>query len=88
MSRQSFTSFQEKLLFFAILFPMEKIFEAYISCIIKKCLTDVNVSIQDQKYYLFDKTEDSERGYKLKPDIVVRDKKTSLYNRHKMENFG
>ncbi|GAB9259291.1 MULTISPECIES: McrC family protein [Enterococcus] len=72
LSRKSFTSFRGSSLAFAILFPMEEIFEAYIAHKLKKSLPDANVSAQDKKYSLFDRTNETKAGYRLRPDLVVR----------------
>lgn len=72
LSKKSFTSFRGSSLAFAILFPMEEIFESYVAHILKKSLPDADVSAQDRKYLLFDKTNETKAGYRLRPDIVVR----------------
>lgn len=70
---QSFTSFKGSSLAFALLFPMDKIFEAYISSIAIKSLPEYEISAQDKTYWLFDGTEETSRGYQLRPDLVLRD---------------
>lgn len=72
LSDQSFTSFRGNTLAFAILFPMDKIFEAYIADQTKRCMADVKVSAQDRAYTLFDKTDDTKAAYSLRPDLVLR----------------
>lgn len=69
---------------FAILFPMEKLFEEYIARLVKKELpsSDYNVIAQDNRNTLFDELEinnkpaDLKMLFRLKPDIVVEDKNT------------
>lgn len=53
----------------ALLFPMEKMFEAYVAQELKKALSDLDweVATQDRGYYLFD----SPRQFALRPDIVI-----------------
>lgn len=65
---------------FAILFPMEEVFEAYIAHMMKKSIPDANVSAQDKKYSLFDRTNETKAGYRLRPDLVVRfeDNRTTI----------
>lgn len=65
---KSFTTFSGDNFGRALLFPMEKVFEAYVGRGLKKALadTDWNVSLQDNGYYLF------ERQFALKPDIVIK----------------
>lgn len=72
LKRKSFTSFKGNSLAFAILFPMEKVFEAYIADKMKKAFSDVQVNTQEQHYFLFDKDEKSKNSYRLRPDIVIR----------------
>ena len=80
LSRKSFTSFKGSSLAFAILFPMEEVFEAYIAHMMKKSIPDANVSAQDKKYSLFDRTNETKAGYRLRPDLVVRfeDNRTTI----------
>ena len=80
LSRKSFTSFKGSSLAFAILFPMEEVFEAYIAYMMKKSIPDANVSAQDKKYSLFDRTNETKAGYRLRPDLVVRfeDNRTTI----------
>lgn len=80
LSRKSFTSFKGSSLAFAILFPMEEIFETYIAHMMKKSISDANVSAQDKKYSLFDRTNKTKAGYRLRPDLVVRfeDNRTTI----------
>lgn len=69
--KKSFTSFRGSSLAFALLFPMEKVFESYIAHHLKKMLGSDTVQAQENRYYLF--KDGKERGnYKLRPDIVVR----------------
>ncbi|WP_293661325.1 McrC family protein [uncultured Phascolarctobacterium sp.] len=59
----------------ALLFPMELLFESYIAKLLKKSFerTDYEVSIQEQKIYLFDIPQ----KFRLRPDIVIKhDNKT------------
>lgn len=64
---RSFTTFSGDFSGRALLFPMEKVFEAYVGRSLKKALEDTEwyVSLQDRGYYLF------ERKFALKPDIVI-----------------
>lgn len=66
---QSFTTFSGNTAARALLFPMEKVFEAYVARNLKRVLTglDWEVSTQDKGYYLFD----SPRQFALRPDIVI-----------------
>ena len=66
---KSFTTFSGGHNSRALLFPMEKVFEAYVAQEMKKALTDLDweVATQDKGYYLFD----SPRQFALRPDIVI-----------------
>ncbi len=69
--KQSFTTFSgDANNVNALLFPMEKVFEAYVSKHLKKSLSDLpwHVSTQDRGYYLFDQPS---RKFALRPDIVI-----------------
>ena len=59
---------------YEVLFPMEKVFEAYVAKNLKKRLNQAGweVSIQDKGYYLFD-TLNGEKYQKfaLRPDLVI-----------------
>ena len=66
---KSFTTFSGGTNARALLFPMEKVFEAYVAQQLKKVLADLDweFSSQDKGYYLFD----SPRRFALRPDIVI-----------------
>ena len=70
---KSFTSFSGSEVAFALLFPMETLFESYIAAQLKKVLSisEYSVSAQDRTYYLFDKPS---KKFLMKPDLVVKDK--------------
>ena len=63
---------------FALLFPMDKIFEAYVSDLVRKTLSDYNVSLQDRKIWLFDEHEKQSSSYRLRPDIVIRSDESTV----------
>ena len=66
---KSFTTFSGGYDSRALLFPMEKVFEAYVAQELRKILADLdwNLATQDKGYYLFD----SPRRFALRPDIVI-----------------
>ena len=75
LMNKSFTTFSGNKTGKALLFPMEQVFEAFIAKQLKNIFErnssgSLNVSAQDSGYYLFDQP----RRFKLRPDIVVRDK--------------
>ena len=71
---KSFTSFAGSEVAFALLFPMETLFESYIATQLKKMFagTGYNLSAQDKTYHLFDEP----KKFLMKPDIVIRHKET------------
>lgn len=70
---KSFTSFSGSEVAFALLFPMETLFESYIAVQLQKVLGTMNfqVSVQDRTYYLFTLPN---KKFLMKPDIVVKRK--------------
>ena len=69
---KSFTSFSGSEVAFALLFPMETLFESYIAAQLKKMIghSGYTVSAQDKTYHLFDEP----RKFLMKPDIVITNK--------------
>ena len=69
---KSFTSFPGSNVAFALLFPMETLFESYVASLMKKQLqgTSYSVSAQDKGYHLFD----NPKKFMLRPDIVIKSK--------------
>ncbi len=69
---KSFTSFSGSEVAFALLFPMETLFESYIAAQLKKMLghSEYTLSAQDKTYHLFDEP----RKFLMKPDIVIKNK--------------
>lgn len=69
---KSFTPFSGPEVSFALLFPMETLFESYIAVQLKKMFnhSQYTVSEQDKSYHLFDEP----RKFLMKPDIVIRSK--------------
>ena len=69
---KSFTSFSGSEVAFALLFPMETLFESYIAAQLKKMLghSEYSLYAQDKTYHLFD----GPRKFLMKPDIVIKNK--------------
>ena len=69
---KSFTSFSGSEIAFALLFPMETLFESYIADQLKRTLshTTYTLSTQDKTYHLFDMP----KKFLMKPDIVIKNK--------------
>lgn len=70
LMNQSFTTFSGNMSARALLFPMEKVFEAYVARNLKKVFADLDwdISAQDKGYHLFD----SPKQFALRPDIVIK----------------
>lgn len=70
---KSFTSFAGSDVAYALLFPMETLFESYIACLIKKEIdhNEYTVSAQDKAHHLFTKPN---AIFELRPDIVIKSK--------------
>ena len=69
LQNKSFTTFSGSTTARALLFPMEKVFEAYVAQELKEVLRDSDwvISTQDKGHYLFD----TPRRFALRPDIVL-----------------
>ena len=70
LTRKSFTSFSGSGVAFALLFPMETLFERYVAVQLKKILPaeEFLISIQDKTHYLF---LSPSKKFLLRPDIVI-----------------
>ena len=75
---KSFTAFSGSEIAFALLFPMETLFESYIAEQVKKMLgtASFKVSAQDKSYHLF--TLPSKK-FLIKPDIVIKRKTDNVF---------
>lgn len=70
LAGKSFTSYAGSEVAYALLFPMETLFESFVAQKFKKILpaSEFQVSVQDRKYYLFDEPA---KRFSMRPDIVV-----------------
>ncbi|MFJ8263372.1 McrC family protein [Rummeliibacillus sp. NPDC094406] len=67
LNNRSFTTFSGGTFGKALLFPMDKVFEAYVGRhMVKQFSDEWDVSLQDKGFYLF------EDKFALRPDIVLR----------------
>ncbi len=91
---KSFTTFVGNNYSRALLFPMEKLFESYVTKYVKKIFKNFKVSSQDKKYYLFDEPR---KQFALKPDLVLKrkdgrvvimDTKWKVLNNNERKNYG
>lgn len=71
LKNKSFSTFTGQTKSRALLFPMEYVYESYVSQELKKVMIPAgfNVSTQDKGYYLFSKPRPQ---FALRPDIVLR----------------
>ena len=69
LRNKSFSAFKGDEVAFALLFPMEKLFESFVAEKLRKYMSykEYKVSSQDKGHYLFD----APRKFALRPDIVV-----------------
>ncbi len=81
LSDKNFTSFAGKSQAVALLFPMERLFEAYVAAQVQKFFADFNVKIQAQEKYLFD----APKTFGLKPDIILDNGKIIMDTKWKFE---
>ena len=74
LTRKSFTSFSGSGVAFALLFPMETLFERYVAVQLKKVFPaeEFLISIQDKTHYLF---LSPSKKFLLRPDIVITRKR-------------
>ncbi len=93
---KSFTSFAGSEVAYALLFPMETVFESYVAQQLRKIMnpSEFTVSAQHKGFYLFD----SPHKFALRPDIVIErksgdamfimDTKWKLLNNNPSANYG
>ncbi len=91
---RGFTNFKGDSLNTAILFPMEKVFEGYISFLFNKYTTALKIKAQDRSYFLVEK-HGGQGKFRLRPDLylektplekMIIDIKWKLINENKPHN--
>ena len=98
---KSFTSFAGSEVAYALLFPMETVFESYIAQQLRKIVNsdEYTVSTQHAEKYLFTNIATNKNVFKLIPDIVIKNKqnkklifimdtKWKLLNNNPSANYG
>lgn len=72
LAGKSFTSFAGSQAAIALLFPMDALFESYVTALMRRLLRDTRyrLSAQERKYHLF---EEPGKRFLLRPDLVIRD---------------
>ena len=83
LKNKSFTTFSGTESARALMFPMEKVFEAYVAKFMKKVFGRIGweVSAQDKGHYLFNSLNgENHKRFALRPDLVVtkNDEKKSI----------
>lgn len=74
LKNKSFTTFSGTESARALMFPMEKVFEAYVAKFMKKVFSRIGweVSVQDKGHYLFNSLNgEKHKRFALRPDLVV-----------------
>ena len=74
LKNKSFTTFSGTESARALMFPMEKVFEAYVAKFMKKVFSRIGweVSAQDKGHYLFNSLNgENHKRFALRPDLVV-----------------
>ena len=74
LKNKSFTTFSGTESARALMFPMEKVFEAYVAKFMKKVFNRIGweVSAQDKGHYLFNSLNgENHKRFALRPDLVV-----------------
>lgn len=72
LSKGSFTTFSGSEVAHALLFPMEQVFESYVSAYLGKKLNRnlFSIKLQDRQFHMFDFPA---KKFSLRPDIVIED---------------
>lgn len=82
LQQHSFTPFAGNEMSFALLFPMEQLFENYVALGFRKYATDYDVICQDNSTHLF-----QNKAFLLRPDLVLRKKNTCIVLDMKWKNL-
>ncbi|EAI4691989.1 restriction endonuclease [Campylobacter jejuni] len=72
LKNESFMPYHGKNEAFALLFPMEKIFEDYVAYMLKKVNPAQDIKVQNSGKYLISKND--ENCFMLKPDLYIKNK--------------
>lgn len=72
LKNESFMPYHGKNEAFALLFPMEKIFEDYVAYMLKKVNPAQDIKVQNNGKYLISKND--ENCFMLKPDLYIKNK--------------
>ncbi|EHS6590751.1 restriction endonuclease [Campylobacter jejuni] len=72
LQNQTFAPYKGKNEAFALLFPMEKIFEDYVAYMLKKVNPAQDIKVQNNGKYLISKND--ENCFMLKPDLYIENK--------------
>lgn len=74
LENKTFTSQRGDEIAFSLLFPMEKIFEAYVAKYIKNNFPAYKITIQDRNHWLVE-DHDGSTKFRIEPDIVIEKEK-------------
>jgi 5-methylcytosine-specific restriction enzyme subunit McrC len=73
LDNKGFSNYRGSSVNFSILFPMEKLFENYITFMLSKYAKGVEVRSQDRRFYLVNEIRDGKEvgQFQLRPDLVL-----------------
>jgi len=74
LENKSFTSFSGNCVNWAILFPMQVVFESYIGSLFRRYSFNYSISLQDKSHYLLEQP----KQFSLCPDMVVYQADTAI----------
>ncbi len=94
LKNKSFTNFHGNSINQAVLFPMEKLFESYITFLLKKYCDSDTIDAQDKRYCLISQHSDKKdltyslNKFSLKPDIVINSHEIIIDTKWKILNVN
>jgi 5-methylcytosine-specific restriction enzyme subunit McrC len=73
LDNKGFSNYRGSSVNLSLLFPMEKLFESYISFMLSKYSSGVDVRTQDRRFYLVNEIRDQKEigRFQLRPDLVL-----------------
>jgi 5-methylcytosine-specific restriction enzyme subunit McrC len=86
LQNQGFHNFAGETVNLALLFPMEKLFESYVSYVLKRYGRDIDVRVQDRRFFLVSDITGIEpvKQFQLRPDLVLLDNKVIIDTKWKL----
>jgi 5-methylcytosine-specific restriction enzyme subunit McrC len=86
LDNKGFSNYRGNSVNLSILFPMEKLFENYISFMLSKYASGVEVRRQDRRYYLVNEIRDGQEigQFQLRPDLVLSENRIIIDTKWKI----